>query len=183
MLLDESGLLMAPLVRRSWALRGHPPTLKQKVRHREKVSVAAALWLTPWRDRLGLSFATLVNAYFDNEAVAAFVGGVCAGLGEPVVAIWDGGSMHKGGPVNELVEASGGRLEFEPLPAQAAELMPVEQLWTWLKYSRLCNWAPADAPQLDDAVHRELNAIVDDQERLRGFFHASALPLPRTLLS
>src|SRR5512143_4028467 len=50
LLLDESGLLMAPLVRRSWALRGQPPVLKQKARYREKVSVAAAVWLTPRRD-------------------------------------------------------------------------------------------------------------------------------------
>ena len=64
--MDESGLLMGPLVRRSWALRGQPPVLKQKARHREKVSVAAALWLTPLRDRLGLAFQTLVNGYFNN---------------------------------------------------------------------------------------------------------------------
>ena len=36
LLLDESGFLMAPLVRRGWALRGQPPALEQKVGHREK---------------------------------------------------------------------------------------------------------------------------------------------------
>src|SRR5581483_592828 len=40
---DESGLLMAPLVRRTWAPRGHRPVLRQRGRHREKVSLAAAL--------------------------------------------------------------------------------------------------------------------------------------------
>ncbi len=54
---------MAPLVRRSWAPRGHPPAPEQKARHREKVSVAAAIWLTPRRDRLGLAYQTLVNGY------------------------------------------------------------------------------------------------------------------------
>jgi hypothetical protein len=38
--LDESGLLMAPLLRRSWALRGHPPESPYKKGRREKVSVA-----------------------------------------------------------------------------------------------------------------------------------------------
>src|SRR5437588_626476 len=65
--IDESGLLMGPLVRRSWAPRGDPPTLLQKGRHREKVSVAAALWLPPARDRVGLFTRTLVDGYFDNE--------------------------------------------------------------------------------------------------------------------
>lgn len=40
-LMDESGLLMAPLRRRSWALRGNPPQMKQKANHREKVSVTS----------------------------------------------------------------------------------------------------------------------------------------------
>lgn len=181
--MDESGLLMAPLVRRSWALRGQPPVMKQRVRHREKVSVAAALWLTPLRDRLRLAFQTLVNGYFNNEAVADFLEGALQGLSGPIIVIWDGGPMHKGHPIKDLVEGSGGRLDLEPLPAHAPELMPVEQLWTWLKYSRLCNFAPEDARQLNEVVIRELEAIREDQERLSNFFHASDLPLPRALLS
>jgi hypothetical protein len=173
---------MAPLVRRSWALKGHPPAMRQKSGHREKVSVAGALWLTPGRDRLGLAFQTLVNGYFNNEAVADFVGLALQGWEEPVIVIWDRGSMHQGDPLRDLVEQAAERLDIEPLPPQASELMPMEQVWTWLKYSRLCNFAPEDAHELDQAVTRELEGIQDDQGRLRNFFHASALPLPRTLL-
>lgn len=173
---------MAPLVRRSWSPRGRPPTLEQKGNHREKVSVAAALWLAPRRDRLGLAYQTLVNGYFDNEEVAQFLGGAVPGLGSPVVVIWDRGPMHKGGPIRDLVRDSAGQLELEPLPAHAWDLMPVEPLWGWLKYSRLCNLAPEGAQQLEGLVTRELDAIRDDQSRLRSLFHASDLPLPRTLL-
>jgi transposase len=74
LLMDESGLLMAPLLRRSWALRGHPPESRYKAGHREKVSVAAALWLPPLRDRLHLASQTLVNGYFTNVEVAEFLG-------------------------------------------------------------------------------------------------------------
>jgi len=59
--MDESGLLMAPLLRRSWAPRGHPPQPRQKAGHREKVAVAAAAWLAPLRNRLGLAYQSLVN--------------------------------------------------------------------------------------------------------------------------
>jgi putative transposase len=183
LLLDESGLLMAPLLRRSWALRGHPPEEKEKAGHREKVSVVAAIWLPPLRDRLGLAFHTLVNGYFDNEAVAAFLDGAVQGFDRPVVVVWDRGTMHKGGPINDLVERTEGRLILERLPPYAPRLNPVEQVWTWLKYSRLNNFAAQDARQLNDAVVRELDAIRYDQQRLRNFFHASLLPLPRTLLS
>lgn len=173
---------MAPLVRRSWAPAGHPPVLKQKAAHREKVSVAAALGLAPGWDRLGLAFRTLVNGYFDNHAAAAFVGDVFEGLGEPAILLWDGGSMHKGDPVDDLVALSEGKLHLEPTPAHAPELMPPEQLWSWLKYSRLCNFAPANAHELNEVALRELAAAQENQQLLRSFVHESRLPWPRALL-
>jgi transposase len=182
-LMDESGLLMAPLRRRSWGLRGHPPQMKQKANHREKVSVAGALWLTPSRDRLGLAFQTIVNGYYNNVGVAQFLSGAVQWLDAPLIVIWDGGNMHRGDPINELVRESDGRLDLERLPAHSPVLMPMEQVWAWLKYDRLCNFPPRDAGHLNEAITRELDPIRDDQSRLQNFFHASRLPLPCALLS
>lgn len=181
--LDESGLLMAPLLRRSWALRGNPPASKYKAGHREKVSVAGALWLSPLRDQLHLGYQTLVNGYFTNTDVAAFLGGIVHGSTSPVIVIWDCGTMHKGEPIRTLVEESGKWLEIEPLPAHASSLMPVEFVWRWLKYGRLCNFTPRDAEDLNAAVVRELDAIWDNRVLLASFFHQSDLPMPRTLLT
>ena len=72
-LIDESGLMMAPLLRRPWAPRGQTPTLVQAGAHRKKVSVAAALWLSPRLDHLGLHFHTLADGYFDNWYMTAFL--------------------------------------------------------------------------------------------------------------
>lgn len=174
---------MAPLVRRSWAPRGHPPVIKQKARHCEKVSVAAAIWLTPRRDRLGLAYQTLINSYFTNEDLADFLRAGLEGLDGPLIVVWDSGSPHKGDPLRALLAGAEGRLDLEPLPPHAPELMPVEFLWRWLKYGRLCNFAPQGAHHLNEAVVRELDAIRDDQELLRAFFHQSDLPMPRALLS
>jgi transposase len=178
--IDESGLLMAPLVRRSWALRGRPPVLVQRSSH-EKVSVAAALWLSPRRDRLGLFFQTLVKDYYNNASSAAFVEALVQELQGPVIGLWDGGTMHKGDPIEQLLERLGPGLSLERLPPYAPELSPNEPLWSWLKYSRLCNFAPQDASELNEVVIAELSAIRDDQHLLKAFFHASRLPLPRTL--
>jgi hypothetical protein len=41
--LDESGLLLLPLVRRSWSRCGQTPVLRQVGRNRKKVSAIAAL--------------------------------------------------------------------------------------------------------------------------------------------
>ena len=184
-MIDESGLLMAPLVRRTRAPRGQTPELAQRCAQREKVSVAAALWLSPLRDRLGLFARTLVNDYFDTWYSAAFLEALLQELPGRVVVVWDGGSMHKGDPIAQLQALMADRLSLERFPPYAPQLCPVEPLWSWLKFSRLCNFAPQDAIELDGRVVAELSAIQDNQELLRSFWHASDLPLPRplTLLS
>lgn len=183
LLLDESGLLMAPLLRRSWALRGHPPKSKYKAGQREKVSVAAALWLSPLRDQLRLTYQTLVNGYFSNTEVAEYLDALVQALPDPVIVIWDGGTMHKGDPIRTLVAESRERLVIELLPPYAASLMPVEFLWRWLKYGRLCNFSPQDASDLNEAIIRELDAIWNNQGLLTSFFHQSDLPMPRALFT
>jgi putative transposase len=182
-LIDESGLLMAPLARRTWAPRGQTPTLIQKSGTREKVSVLAALCLSPKRDRLDLDFQTLANGYFDNWSVSGFLEAMVRSLTGRFVVVWDGGGMHKGDPIRELEDGFGDRLTLERLPPYAPELTPVEFLWSWLKYSRLNDFAPRDAVQLDERVVAELTAIQGDQTLLESFIHASDLPLRLTLLS
>jgi len=40
---DESGMMMSPLVRRSWAPRGHTPVIHQRTRSHQKVVCHEAL--------------------------------------------------------------------------------------------------------------------------------------------
>lgn len=177
--------MMAPLVRRTWALRGQTPDFVQSEGRgpREKVSVASALWLSPRRDRLGLYFKTLVNGYFDNWHVTAFLEAMLQDLEGRFVVVWDGGPMHKGDPIHRLTEHFADRLCLEALPPWAPMLNPTEPLWGWLKYDRLCNYAPHDATELDGRVIAELEAVEDNQQFLGGLYQASELPRPRTLLS
>jgi transposase len=173
---------MGPLVRRTWAPAGHPPALVQKGAHRQKVSVAAALWLPPARDRAGLYTRTLVNGYFNNERMVPFLTGLLRAAGGPVVVVWDGGGPHKGDPIRDLERDKAGELWLERLPAYGSELMPVEQLWTWLKYDRLPNFAPFTVAELDAAARRELARAGRSQDLMDGFFHGSRLPRPRALI-
>lgn len=177
-LIDESGLLMAPLVRRTWAPRGETPPLYQRGRHREKVSLAVAFWVTPRYRRLGLYYETLEDAYFNNERVAVFLEHLMRAIPNRMIVVWDRGNMHKGDPIRAAVERFKPRLMLELLPPYAPMLDPVEPIFSWLKYSRLCNFAPTNAHELNEAIVREMAAIVDDQELLRNFWHTSQLPLP-----
>ena len=182
-LIDESGLLMAPLARRTWAPRGRTPEQEQKGGTREKVSIAAAVWLSPRRDRLGLYFHTLPDGYFDSWYMAAFLEAMLKDLSGRFVVVWDGGPMHKGDPIRDLMRHFAARLDLERLPPYAPILNPVEPLWSWLKWGRLSNLGPKDAYELDARAIAELTKVRGDQAFLRNLFHASDLPMPRALLS
>jgi transposase len=182
-LMDESGVLLTPLLRRTWAPRGQTPVLGERQGKRQKVSVAGALWMPPRGDHLEWSFQTLVNDYFATEQVAGFVEGLLEEVGGRLVLVWDGGPIHRGEALRCLLAKEAGRLSLETLPPYAPELNPVEPAWSWLKYSRLCNFAPQDAQELHAAVLREMNSLTRDQSLLQGFWAASKLPFLRALLT
>jgi transposase len=182
-LIDESGLLMGPLLRRTLSPKGQAPAINQGGAHRHKVSIAAAVWLSPRRDHLGLYFHTLADGYFDNWYVTAFIEAMMRNLSGRFVVVWDGGPMHKGEPIRALEAQFADRLILERLPPWAPMLNPVEPLWSWLKWERLSNFAPHNVGELDERVVAELAKKGDDQVFLKNLFHASELPLPRTLLS
>jgi transposase len=99
------------------------------------------------------------------------------------VVVWDGGGPHKGEPIRDLERDLAGGLWLERLPAYGSELMPVEQVWTWLKYDRLPNFAPLTVAELDAAARRELARAGRSQALLDSFFHGSRLPRPRALIT
>ena len=94
-MIDETGLLRAPPTRRTWAPRGPTPDLARTGATRQKVSVAAALWLSPRRDRLGLDSRTLAHGSFKSWDVAALLEAMVRELAGRFVVVWDGGPMHK----------------------------------------------------------------------------------------
>lgn len=180
--LDESGLLMMPLLRRSQAVRGYRPVLKVRMQRRIHVSVAAALWVSAGWDDVGMFSQMLFNSYFNNQRMAIFLHQLMRRVPGRVVVVWNGGPMHHGQWIGLVQRMYRSRLVLEPLPAYASDLNPVEQLWQYLKDCQLVNFAPTDGEQLRRAVHAELTQIRWDTPRLCSFFHQSALPLPRTLL-
>lgn len=175
MLIDESGFLMSPLVRRTLAPRGCTPILKAKAAHREKVSILAALTISPQRHRLGLYWATLPRDHVNAERAAGLLRGLLRHLRGPVTVVWDGGPMHKGQPIAQ-VRADFPRLSLERLPPYAPDLNPVEYLWSYLKHAKLANFVPDDVFQLNGVLRRHLANVRTSSSRLKGFLKASGLP-------
>jgi transposase len=171
-LIDETGVLMAPLVRRSLAPRGETPVLKQKGTRREKVSIIAALSLSPRRHQPGLYFRTHPKEFINKVKAAAFVRRLLRHLRGKVILIWDRGTMHRGDSIRALLRDYP-RLTIEELPSYAPALNPVEQVWNHIKYGVLCNFAPRNAAHTDEVATEHLDAASSNRERLRSFFDAS----------
>jgi putative transposase len=146
-LIDESGLFLNPLVRRSWAPCGRTPVIGDGW-HRRKVSVIGAITVSPRARRLGLRRSTRADGYFGAAAVVGFLRCVLGAVPGKVVAVWDGGTNHRG-PLIRASLARNKRLTLEWLPADAPELNPIEPVWGWLKFGQLANFVPDDSAQLD----------------------------------
>ena len=176
-LIDESGLFLNPLVRRSWAYKGKTPVIGGDGGQRKKVSVIGAVSVSPTARRLGLYFATLPDGYFAAETVVEFLRDLLRHLRGKVVVVWDGGGNHKGPLIRAFLRRNR-RLTPERLPAYAPELNPVEAVWSWLKYGQLANFVPDGVAELDDEVIDRLLDLEADPGLLRVLWERSDLPFP-----
>ena len=176
MFLDESGLLMSPLVRRSWAPRGVTPVLYQRTRRREKVSAIAALCVPPTRDRIYLYFRLHPDANINSETVIEFLRNLRRHLKAPAVVLWDHLHPHFSRQTGAFLQSV---RDLHPFffPGYAPELNPVENVWGYLKCHRLSNWAPDDLKALTITARSHSRSIQRKQNLLRSFLKHCPLPL------
>jgi transposase len=149
-------------------------------RHRDKVSVVAAVTVSPATRRLGLYFQTDPDGYFSNVGVAGFLRALLRHLRGKVVVLWDRGSNHRGTPIREVL-ARHERLSVEGLPAYSPQLNPVELVWSYLKHGLLLNFVPRDVSHLDEVVTERLAETKCNHYLLRSLWDGSELPFPDRL--
>jgi transposase len=166
--LDESGILMAPLVRRTWAPLGQTPILRQRTNSYRKVSAIAVLVVSARRDRVRLLFRLHPNANINAAAVVSFLRHLRRHVRGPCLLLWDRFLAHRARLVqNYLSEKEAWRSEF--LPPYAPELNPTENVWCYLKTNSMANETLFD---LDDLAHsaRHHGRVLQRKERLLRSF-------------
>ena len=174
--LDESGFLMAPLVRRSWSPHGHTPVLRQRTRLHKKVSAIACLCVSPRRDRVHLYFRLHTDMSINAQLVIQFLRALLYQLVGQVVLVWDRLQAHRARAVRRYIE----RCErFHPhlLPPYTPELNPVENVWSYLKRNPLSNLAITELDELADVSRRHGRALQHHQHLLRSFVRHTSLRL------
>ncbi|MGH2524429.1 MAG: transposase [Anaerolineales bacterium] len=172
--MDESGLLMAPLVRRSWAPCGQPPVLYQPGAHHRKVSAAAVLCVAPTRDQVRLYFRLYPEADIHAAQTIAFLRQLGRELGGVGVLLWDRLNAHRARRTRDFL-ATQPCLHPVFFPSYAPELNPVEYLWSYLKTNPLANRAHFDLPALASSARRHARQLQHRPHLLRSFLQHSPL--------
>jgi hypothetical protein len=174
--IDETGFMMEPLVRRTWAPRGKTPIVKLTSPH-ERISVIGAMAIRRSPITFGFQFHLLANnANFNGRSVAAFVHSVRQRLHGPLTVIWDECRIHWAWPVKTLLHENPS-IKVEPLPPYAPELNPVDYVWSYVKYARLANYCPFDLAELRRTVSAELTLVAKQPALLRSLFSGTGLIL------
>jgi len=106
--------------------------------------------------------------------VADFLRRLLRHLRGPVILLWDGAPIHRGGPFRQVQEAFP-RLHLERFPAYAPELNPVEWLWKDCN-GHMANSLLRDERHIHQRLHGTKRRVVRSQEKLRSFVEASHLP-------
>jgi transposase len=175
--LDESGFLMAPLVRRSWAPRGQTPLLLQRGVHHQKVSVIAVLCLRGPERRF--YFRLHPNADIHAGQVISFLRSLDRELHGPWLLLWDRLNAHRARRTTQfLVSRSYPQAYF--LPAYAPDLNPIEYAWCHLKMNPLANSPHFDLPALTRTTRRHARALQRKPDLLGSFLSHSPLFLSST---
>jgi transposase len=173
--LDESGYMLTPTVRRTWAPKGSGPILTCWDR-RDRLSAISCLTVSPKAGRLNLYFQLLPHNVKGPDIVN-FLGELKKTLGCPFTVVWDRGTVHdKSGDVQKFL-AKHPEILTEKLPAYAPELNPDELVWNWTKYGRLANLAAENTDCLAEHVIDELIYLKQHPELLASFVRKTELPL------
>jgi transposase len=168
--LDESGFMLQPLVRRTWALRGQTPVLKSWDR-RERLSVISAVTVSPTRKRFGLYFM-VQRENVKTDAVKHFLRQLRKHLPRGMVAVMDRLNAHRSA-ARAMEKTRWCKVEW--LPAYAPELNPVEYIWSNIKYGKLANFVATDVDHLEERVSASLS--ITSHDVIKGAFKHAGLSL------
>ena len=190
MLYDESGFMLRPFARKTWALRGQTPIIKCWDR-RDRLSVIGGIIVpasalrtrTPrvraaQRHKLSAVFRIHANNIKAPQATE-FLRVLERHVQGPLIVVQDKLNVHRAAVKRWLQSRApdAPRVMVEWLPSYAPELNPAEQLWNNSKRVDLANTTPADRHDLRTRVRRSLIRQRSRPNHLASAFDHAGLSL------
>jgi transposase len=171
---DESGFLLAPTLRRTFAPRGSRPVVKVSDPH-GRISAIGAIAIDPSRKHLRVLYQFLPdNANFNGYLVVQFVDHVCGKINGQITVVWDSIPIHSTKLMEDYLKKTS-RLVIEQFPPYAPELNPIDKVWAYLKYGRLANYTPSNLIDLRTRLNSEIAELANRQEILAGCVRGAGL--------
>jgi len=176
--IDEVGFMLNPLVRKTWAPRGHTPVLKISENRHDRISVIGAMTIKMVKPRqFGFLFhLSPDNTNFRGHMIAPFLDHLYNKLHGHINLVWDSIKIHTAEPVNIFL-ALHPAIKIFFFPPYAPELNPVENIWGYIKYNRLANFCPHDLVELRKHVRAELFRVQKRPDLLESMFRHTGLDL------
>ena len=175
--LDESGFMLTPTVRRTFAPRGQTPIIKSWDRH-DRISAISAVTVSPKRRRLGLYFRLLPDdANAHGEDTVGFLKQLRRHIPGPMTILWDRANIHDRSKVVRAYLAGHPEIVTEKFPSYAPETNPDEMVWQHTKHARLSNFTPDDVAELRATVLAELERLHGRPDLLAAFIRHAKVPI------
>lgn len=171
---DESGFMLTPTIRRTFAPCGQTPVNNVFNPH-GRISAIGALTVSPSRKRPHLYYHLLNdNANFGGDSVVQFLDHLRRRIRRPIILVWDAIPIHRADVVKSYARGHA-RLTIRYFPPYAPELNPVDKVWFYLKYDRLANYTPTTIPQLRQKLTSELDTVAARPEVLASCIRQTTL--------
>ena len=175
--MDESGFNLVSPLKRTWAPRGHTPSVRTSLQHHERLNTIGALVISPGGRKIKLR-RQIYRRSLTGKEVIVFLKHLLRTLRGPVVLVWDHAPIHRRQAVQAFL-AQHPRLHVYDFPTYAPELNPVEFVWTQTD-EYLAGRTPLRIGELLTTVRRALARLRRSPARLWACVHASDLPWQRT---
>jgi transposase len=161
--LDESGVSLTRVVRRTWAPAGQPSVLVHPF-HWQRASMCAVICAKVGGGGARVGFDIRPGSY-RTERLIEVLGELHRFLdGDKVTLVWDNLPAHTSRKMRAWIRSQRSWLVVEYLPPYAPDLNPVETLWTSLKRQELANLATDTLGEVMAAAWRGI-------QRIRGTHH------------
>ena len=173
---DESGFALVSPLKRTWAPRGHTPTIRTSRSHQERLNLIGALCVSPAGRRLKLRLQSYCTAITGDEVIR-FLTHLLPVVKGPIVMVWDKHPIHRRRKVQEFL-AHHPRIHVYEFPTAAPELNHTEFVWTQVS-EYTASTAPHNATELRANVFAGVARTRRAQRRLWACIYASDLPWMR----
>jgi transposase len=173
--LEESGFLLIPTLKRTWAPQGQTPYCPMWYKQ-GRVNAFNAVVVSPQRKHLAL-YAQFPRRTLRGEEVVGFLKPLLRHLRGPVVLLWDRGPIPRRQLVQEFLHRYP-RVHAEYFPAYAPELNPAEYVWNRVD-DALANGTPQNEQELTRHLRASRRKLNSSQSLLWSCIYASDLPWTR----